>query len=803
MMVIKNMIIVLLLVPVITFSQNLEQYKYFLHHTDNKGDNLFYYRKNVTANQFDLCISNSKKNKCFKNINKDQTIILENESFIIDKNGTYVYYENFDSNGVELVGYQELYLFKKRLIGKLKDNNEYVIMDYKLNILTNLIAENAIIKPAIFNGLYFTEKHPNNKLIDLKYYDLEKKQIDSITSYDSMATVKEINSFLTISTNTNHLIIDLINRNRVIQMDDFSKSIKYINSISDSVLVIKTNNKVENTQNIKPDYEIWDTSEKLLYTDLSKKEILTNSSESTFVFNSVKNRRVEIPNFDHVNSMYAKNQLYFLGLDKDKWFTYSKYHKEADVYVYDFIRNEKELIIEKFELLPNSIVLSPYSRKFLYFKDKDWYCYDVDQRKSFNLTQGNLIFEEEDKYRNDQSLIKPYWLSDKMSVLIIHRNKAFIIDLNKNKILYKFDEDDYNKIALEDTFYNADRMIDIDKNIYLVGYRDVGSTIFKLQNYSLINVLDHEMKNYNLLPYSKGFYNIVEDNLIYPSIQKYTLKSKNIKVIYKNKENNYELKKPLFVSFIDSSGVTFKGILYFPKNYNPKKIYPTVFHIYDKQSHLYNNFLYHNYGDDKGLNLLHLLNNGYMVFLPDLHFIDGIPAISAVNSLNKYIDYFKENLKSVDSNKLGIIGISFGGYLTNFIVGNNSNFKAAVSGSGISNLVSFYNSINNAYNMPRFSMLEDNQLRMKSSFYDDKMGYFNQNPIHFSDKVNTPLLLWAGKNDNHVDWNNSLEMFLSLKRLDKPAKLILFTDENHVLKEDKNKRVLRDMALEWFNSYLK
>jgi dipeptidyl aminopeptidase/acylaminoacyl peptidase len=110
----------------------------------------------------------------------------------------------------------------------------------------------------------------------------------------------------------------------------------------------------------------------------------------------------------------------------------------------------------------------------------------------------------------------------------------------------------------------------------------------------------------------------------------------------------------------------------------------------------------------------------------------------------------------------GLIGHSFGGYETDFIITNSSIFAAAVSGSGISDNIRGYLTVNNEFNNAEIWRFENQQYRMKGSFYEDKESYLRNSPVFNADKVNTPVLIWTGKNDNNVKPEQSTAFFLGL-----------------------------------------
>src|SRR5690606_6954276 len=106
------------------------------------------------------------------------------------------------------------------------------------------------------------------------------------------------------------------------------------------------------------------------------------------------------------------------------------------------------------------------------------------------------------------------------------------------------------------------------------------------------------------------------------------------------------------------------------------------------------------------------------------------------------------------------------------------------------------------WNMPEIWRYENQQWRMGDSYYNIKEAYLRNSPLHQVENVKTPLLLWTGKEDYQIIWTQSIEMFIALKRLNKPSKLLIFENDGHVLFDKVNQRKLSKEIKNWFDSYL-
>ncbi len=130
-------------------------------------------------------------------------------------------------------------------------------------------------------------------------------------------------------------------------------------------------------------------------------------------------------------------------------------------------------------------------------------------------------------------------------------------------------------------------------------------------------------------------------------------------------------------------------------------------------------------------------------------------------------------------------------------------FAAAVAGAAINDYVSSYLWITWGFEKPNFWHYEFGQLRMGKSLYENYQGYLKNSPIYHADKVNTPLLSWAGEQDAQVHYYQTIEFHLALRRLDKINTMLLYPGEDHVLMNKKHQKDLTERIEQWFDYYLK
>lgn len=157
----------------------------------------------------------------------------------------------------------------------------------------------------------------------------------------------------------------------------------------------------------------------------------------------------------------------------------------------------------------------------------------------------------------------------------------------------------------------------------------------------------------------------------------------------------------------------------------------------------------------------------------------------------------------IDSQRIGLTGHSFGGYETNYIITQTNKFAVAVSGSGISDMVSWYFSNSKGILIPELWRSETQQWRIGKSIFEGKDLYLNNSPILFADKVNTPLLTWTGKKEDNLPYEQSIFFYNALRRAGKKNVLLLYPNDNHIIANKQNQVDLSHRISNWFDRYLK
>ena len=146
------------------------------------------------------------------------------------------------------------------------------------------------------------------------------------------------------------------------------------------------------------------------------------------------------------------------------------------------------------------------------------------------------------------------------------------------------------------------------------------------------------------------------------------MKSEPIQLFATNKQHYlYDWGTSELLHYTTIDGKKLKAAIFYPPNYKKGNVYPAIVHVYENLSQTVKEYHNPSMYNNIGFNVSNLTQQGYIVVLPDMTYDKGFAGISATNSvvgvLNKLID---EGV--TEKGKIGLIGQSFGGYETNFIL---------------------------------------------------------------------------------------------------------------------------------------
>jgi dipeptidyl aminopeptidase/acylaminoacyl peptidase len=502
-----------------------------------------------------------------------------------------------------------------------------------------------------------------------------------------------------------------------------------------------------------------------------------------------------------------------------------KMYPNADLYVKNIITGDTTLVCKNQYTEGQFVTISPAGKYITYFKDKDWWVYNIASGESANITKDLPFSFANTEYIRPRDVFpygNPGWLPDDEYITLYDQFDVWLLspDGNVKKRITKGRE--------ENIRYRISRDYAPSINNLLTTHPDFSSAKFDPNDGIVLELFNN--KNYSTglaiwkdntvsksLLWMEGKIDQIRldakgENLVFReqrfdkpiSIHHIDVRKKKENLLYQTNDEllKYDLGKIEIVEYELEDGTQLQGSLVYPSNYNPSEKYPLIVEIYEKKSFEINKFDTPSNLMTEGFNILKYATNGYFVFYPNIAYTIGDPGISALQSVTAAVNKVLEN-KGVDKERIGLIGHSFGGYETAFIITQTNMFAAAVAGAAITDFSSFYHDISWDYKFTQMWRLENQQFRMKETFYDAKEAYYRNSPLQQVENVKTPLLLWAGKKDTNVNWSQSVYMYMALKRLGKKAKLILYEDEDHSLFKPQNQTHLSNTIFNWMETYVK
>lgn len=264
-----------------------------------------------------------------------------------------------------------------------------------------------------------------------------------------------------------------------------------------------------------------------------------------------------------------------------------------------------------------------------------------------------------------------------------------------------------------------------------------------------------------------------------------------------NALKEYYVAEPISHS-VDKETHTVDGFVLLPNNYNPSKKHPAILNIHGGPKTVYGSVFYHE--------MQVWVNLGYVVMFANPRGSDG-KGNQFADLRGKYgtIDYddlmdFTDSVlakyKGIDEGELFVTGGSYGGFMTNWMVGHTNRFKAAVTQRSISNWLSFFGTSDIGY------MFAKDQTGGDPMHQYDKL--VKQSPITYADQIETPLLFIHADEDYRCPIEQAQQLYALLKVRGIHTEFLWVKGENHELSRS-GKPLSRQKRLQaitnWFEQY--
>lgn len=236
-----------------------------------------------------------------------------------------------------------------------------------------------------------------------------------------------------------------------------------------------------------------------------------------------------------------------------------------------------------------------------------------------------------------------------------------------------------------------------------------------------------------------------------------------------------------------------------PANYSEGEKYPLIVEVHGGPHTMYANSFFHE------MQLLAAQGYGVLFVNPrgshsySQAFVDAVRGDYGggdYEDIMAGLDYALANYSWIDEQRLGITGGSYGGFMTNWVVGHTNRFKAAVTQRSISNWISFFGVSDIGYYFSDWQIGTDMM---------DVETLWKHSPLKYAKNVETPLLILHSEKDFRCPIEQAEQLYVTLKTMGKEVGFVRFPDCDHNLSRTgtPNLRLQRlDQIVSWFKKYI-
>jgi len=483
---------------------------------------------------------------------------------------------------------------------------------------------------------------------------------------------------------------------------------------------------------------------------------IANLRKQLFIYNCVNQEMINLVDTDfgvgNVRISDDLNEIYYTGQQMTgvKSLTTHVYCYQIDSHQTEILYHENDYAISKIYLLKNQLVVAATDMKE----------YGINQNDNFYILKNKkLHLLNEFRQSIENSLGTDCRLGLNKKDVIIGNKLMFVVSIDDHTELHSID---LNGITQPEYIFNGslDGIVFINQKVYIVGlYKQ------KLQELYELDLEHHEQH----------------------SISRF-----NQKVL----KNIYIAKPKEIIVNLKTHQV--KGWVLYPKDFNPNKTYPAILDIHGGPKTIYGKVFYHE--------MQFWANEGYIVFFSNPRGSDGKgDEFSDIRGKYGTIDYDDlmaftdktiKRVPSIDKQRMFVTGGSYGGFMTNWIVGQTNRFKAAATQRSISNWLSFHGTSDIGFYFSK------DQTSGHPNEDTDKL--WNQSPMKYALNIKTPLLFIHSDQDYRCPIEQAMQLYTIIKEQGVATKLVWFKGETHELSrsgkpEARIKRLSEITA--WFKQY--
>jgi dipeptidyl aminopeptidase/acylaminoacyl peptidase len=436
------------------------------------------------------------------------------------------------------------------------------------------------------------------------------------------------------------------------------------------------------------------------------------------------------------------------------------------------------------------------------FKDKEGLFYELslyNGKELIRIDTPGLLLEYADFLTDDLIIIT----ATDMKLIGLNQNtKFYIYDLKENHlkcITGDLDASLYSSVG-SDARYGSNSYRSIDnEELYFTTTKGNDSHLYKVNAKGELSGIVVDEGSVDGISVKNGsiLYIGMKNNTL-QELYQHEKTSKKVTSFNDAIQKELELSTPIPLSLPLNDGLTIDGFVLKPIGYVEGNKYPVLLEIHGGPKTVYGSIFYHElqYFAAKGYFVVFCNPRGSDGKGNEFSDIRGKYGTIDYDDLMNFLDLALESYKDMDSDNQFVTGGSYGGFMTNWIIGHTNRFRAAASQRSISNWISMFNTTDIGY-----YFADDQNF---SSPWDNQEKLWWHSPLKYADQVRTPTLFIHSEEDYRCWLTEGLQMFTALKYHNVDSRLCLFRGENHELsRSGKPKHRLRRLTEidEWFDKF--
>jgi len=501
----------------------------------------------------------------------------------------------------------------------------------------------------------------------------------------------------------------------------------------------------------------------------------------------------------------------------------------SDVYFVNLKDGSRRLLAQK-QSFGYGLSQSPTGKYLIYFNSekRQWFTYNIESDTYCDITSAigvNFYNEETDTPSDPSSYGSAIWLENDEAVIVPDRYDLWKITPDgkkaecltkgigrQKKVQFRYsnivDDPDLSLLRQNSITVGLAKKakiylsaFDEDKKLNGFGTMSIAAPQepqFFLDTFTFSGAV--KAKNAEVIAFLKGNVRKSNNQYITRDFFKTDIQLSDIN----QQQKDYVWPNVQLVEWKAYDGTPLKGLLYTPDNLDKSKKYPMMIYFYEK----YSETLYSYKAPSPSrstVNIPLFASRGYVVFVPDIVYVDGHPGECAYNCICSGAEAMCDQFSFIDKSKMAIQGQSWGGYQTAYLVTRTNMFAAAGAGAPVGNMTSAYGGIRWESGNSRAVQYEHGQSRIGKSLWDEGglELYIENSPVFHVQNVTTPVLIMHNDADGAVPWYQGIEYFMALRHFGHPAWLLEYNDEAHNLGQRKNAKDLSRRLTQFFDHYLK